>query len=286
MLPAIINCKVFSLVGKIIVFTGFVLANISGYNQSVRYMPAAKYASLGAYSKSFVNVLSATSNQAALSAIKSISAGIYSERRYLLAELNFHSLAICIPVQFGGVGISAEYFGYDEYNETQLSLGYGKSLGKIDVGIQFNYHSMHLGVYGKDALLNIEIGAIMHVTERIRAGLHVFNLTGRKFGSNRLEKIPSVVSGGLGFEASEKVFVSAEFIKEDDRPVNINAGLQYAFEKKLFARLGLYTETTNLYFGVGLRWKSLRVDIIVSHHPQLGFTPGLMLVFEKKSSAE
>lgn len=35
----------------------------------------------------------------------------------------------------GAFGLQADYFGYSNYNETQIGLGYARSLGKkIDVG--------------------------------------------------------------------------------------------------------------------------------------------------------
>jgi len=257
-----------------------IFSAITSQTQSVRYPLAARYTGLGVYSKNNADAFSFQLNQAALANLKSMGSGVYAERRFLLEELNFYSLAVAFPLQFGGIGISAKYFGFPEYNETQLGLAYAKPLGKIDVGIQFNYHSIHLPGYGKDALFYIEAGVIIHISEELYAGFHVFNPTGSKFGHNNVEKLASVYTAGLGYEASDKVFLSAEIIKEQDKPVNINAGLQYVFAKKFFARIGLLTETSNLYCGVGLKWSRFRIDITNSYHPQLGFTPGLLILFE------
>ena len=258
------------------------LLTMAGYGQSVRYPLAAKYAGMGAYSQHFVDPLSISSNQAALANIRALSACVYGEKRFHLRELSLYTVVVCLPLRFGGVGLSTHYFGTNEYNETQLGVGYGKTLGKIDIGVQINLHSLRITGYGKDVLLNFEAGAILHISEQVYAGLHVFNPTGSKFGKNPLEKLASVYTTGLGYEASEKVFISAEIIKEEDKPVNIHTGIQYVFAKKLFARVGLYTEPTNFYFGIGLKWNSIRIDLTAIHHPQLGLTPGLLLVLEGK----
>ena len=263
-----------------------ILLTLESYNQSTRYPLAARYTGMGAYSRNFVDPLSISSNQAALANVKSLSAGVYGEKRFLLQELNLYNIALCIPLQHGGIAMSAHYFGHDNYSETQLGAGYGKALGKIDIGVQINLHSLRIAGYGKDVLFNFEAGAILHISERVYAGLHIFNPTGSKFGKNHLEKLSSAYSAGVGYEASEKVFISAEIIKEEDKPVNINTGLQYVFAKKLFARIGLYTEAAHLYFGIGLKWTVFRVDITGSYHPQLGLTPGLLLVFEGKRKEE
>lgn len=271
---------------KTFICIGFAWLNVAGFAQSAHHPLAARYTGMGAYSKNFADVMSISSNQAVLAGIKSTGAGIYAEKRFLSKELNLYNVSVCLPLQFGGLGISAKYFGYHYYNETQLGIGYGKNLGKIDIGIQFSYQSLRIPGYGKDGLINIEAGVILHVSEQLRAGVHVFNLTRSKFGRNNPEKLPSVYRVGLGYEASDKVFISMEFIKEEDKASNINAGLQYLFAKRFFGRLGLFTETTNLYFGIGLKWNIFRVDITSSYHPQLGITPGVMIVFQPNPDKE
>lgn len=263
-----------------------ILLMLRAYSQSLRYPIASRYAGMGAYSANFVDPLSVLSNQAALANIKGISAGVYGEKRFLLEELSVYNFSFCLPLFSGGIGLSTRYFGYNEFNETQFGIGYGKALGKIDIGMQVNLHSLNIPAYGNDRLVNFEAGAIIHINEQVFAGIHVYNPAGSKFGKDNLEKLSSSYTGGLGYEASEKLFLSAELIKDEDKPVNINVGMQYVFDKKIFARLGLYTETTNLYVGVGLRWNDFRIDVTASYHPQLGFTPGVLLVFMKKRKAE
>lgn len=262
------------------------LLNVDCYDQSVRDPLAAGYTGMGAYSQNFIDPFSVSSNQAALAGIKSVRAGIYGEKRFLIEELSFYKVAACLPVSFGGMGISAKYFGYNEYNETQLGIAYGKSLGKVDLGVEINFHGLQIAGYGKDELVTFEAGLVLHISEQVIAGVHVFNPTSNKFGNNHLEKISSGVSVGCGYEVSENLLVSGEVIKEEDQPVTVNAGVQYAFAGKLFARVGIYTETTSTYFGVGLKWENFRIDITGSFHPQLGFTPGFMLLFEANQPKE
>ena len=64
--------------------------------------------------------------------------------------------------------------------------------------------------------------------------------------------------------------------------MNVNAGVQYNFEKQFFARAGISSETGSPYAGAGLRWNELRLDMAVSYHPQLGISPGLMIIVNLK----
>ena len=47
--------------------------------------------------------------------------------------------------------------------------------------------------------------------------------------------------------------------------------------------LGIASENESPYAGAGVSWNNLRLDISASYHPQLGFSPGLMLIVNFKS---
>ena len=235
---------------------------------------------MGAYSNHHIDVFSFHANPAALVKLSSSSAGVYSERRFLLKELSLYNLAAAVPTHSGNFGLDARYYGFADYNETQLGIAYARNLGtKADVGIQFNYYTVKIAGYGNAPAINFEIGTILHLTDKLNAGLHVYNPVGGKLGKNGEEKLPFIYSGGFGYEASEKFFFGIEIEKEEDKPVNVNAGLQYKFLTQLQARAGVSTATSSMYSGIGLGWRSVRLDVTASYHPQLGITPGLLIIF-------
>lgn len=212
--------------------------------------------------------------------MKNAGAGIFSERRFLLKELSFYEAAIALPTTSGNFGFKADYYGFTEYNESQIGLAYARKLGeKADLGVQFNYNGVNISGYGNASAINFEIGAIFHLTEKLNAGIHAYNPAGGKLGKSGEEKLASVYTFGLGYEASDNFFFSAEIEKEENQSVNVNAGMQYKFLPQLMARAGIATNTSNVYFGIGLFMKSFRIDVTTAYHPQLGITPGLLLIF-------
>ncbi len=252
--------------------------------QTVRRPVAALYTGLGAYSINHIDVFSFTANQAALAQAKNFSAGMYGEKRFLLQELSFYQLAVALPTKSGNFGVKAGYYGFAEFNESQIGLAYARKLGeKADVGVQFNYNGVNIAGYGNASAINFEIGTILHLTEKINAGIHIYNPVGGKLGKSGEEKLASVYSFGMGYEASDKFFISAEIEKEENQPVNINAGMQYKFLPQLMARAGIATVSSNAYFGVGFFLKTFRIDITAAYHPQLGITPGLMFIYSSKA---
>ena len=251
----------------------------------VRRPVAAVYAGLGSYSINHVDVFSFTNNQASLAQMKNAAAGVYGERRFMLDELSLYQLSIAVPTNSGNFGIKAGYFGFSDYNESQMGLAYARKLGsKVDIGVQFNYNGIQVSGYGNSSAINFEIGAIFHLADKLHAGVHAYNPVGGKYGKNSAEKLASIYTVGFGYEASDKFFISAEIEKEENQPVNINGGMQYKFLPQFMARGGISTNTSNVYAGVALFLKTFRLDVVASYHPQLGVTPGLMLVYNFSKS--
>ena len=239
----------------------------------------SQYLQFGAYSKNFLDAFSFTSNQASLSSLKEASAGVYSEQKFLLKELNISTLAVAVPLKNAGVGFEANYFGNENYNESQLGIAYAKKLGSLaDIGVQFNYYSIKIPGYTNYNTINFEVGAIFHPSEKLHLGFHAYNPVAGKL-KNSNEKLASIYKTGIGYEVSEQVFISAEIIKEENKSVNVNAGIEYIFSKQFFARTGIFSDTGTPYAGAGWHWKNLRLHVTVSYHPQLGFSPGLMLIY-------
>lgn len=251
------------------------------FSQVLHSSRPANYIGVGAYSLNFKDVFSFTANQASLSHIKNTTAGVYSERRYMLNELKRFSAAVSFPSLQGGTGIAADYFGYGGYNESHAGIAYGRALGeKIDLGVQFNYHHIGMAGYGGTGAMNFEIGTLIHLTDKLLVGCHLYNPVGGKFNTDTGEKIASMYSFGAGYEASKKLLITATLVKEENQPVNVNVALQYAFVKQFFIRGGLTSAAASYFAGAGITWKNFRIDVVADWHPQAGLTPCLLLVFK------
>ncbi|MEO8961818.1 MAG: hypothetical protein ABI325_08055 [Ginsengibacter sp.] len=141
--------------------------------QSLRKPVAASYIGLGAYSMNHVDLFSVTSNQAALAQVKDPSLGVYGERRFMLAPVNMYTGLLALPTKQGNFAFQTDYFGYKNYNESQLGLAYARHVGsKLDLGIKFNYYSFRIPGYEGASAVNFEIGAIAHLTDKLNAGIH------------------------------------------------------------------------------------------------------------------
>ena len=197
----------------------------------------------------------------------------------MLKDAGLYCIAFALPTQTGNFGFAGNYFGSAVYNEMRWQLAYGRRLGKVDAGVGFNYCMFKTAGYGKSSAVNFEAGFIFHMTEQLQIGAHVYNPVSLKNDKSNQERMPLVYSSGLGYDVSKEFFLGAKVEKTEDLPLNVVVGLEYAFDKKLIARAGISTATSSFYFGTGVLLDHLRIDITASIHPQLGVTPGLMMVY-------
>lgn len=240
---------------------------------------AGRFMQLNSYSSILADASSFRGNQASLAGTKKFSAAFYGERRFMLKDIGSYQASFVLPTSTGNFGFAGSYFGGSFYNEMQTGLAFAKKLGKIDAGVQFNYYQFKTSGYDGASFINFEGGFILHISEQLRTGVHIYNPVGIKSNKDSDEKLPVVYSAGLGYDASESFFVGATIEKTENLPVAVNAGLQYAFDKKLFARAGISSGTSSFYFGAGVWLNHIRIDLNASVHPQLGITPGLMIVY-------
>ena len=245
----------------------------------MRQPVSAIFTGLGAYSSHQADVFSIVNNQASLAGITQASAGVYGERKFWLSETSMYTAAVAIPTSQGNFGANINYAGFNNFNESQVGLAYARSMGRmVDIGVQFNFYGYRVPAYIHQNTVNFEIGALVHLTDQLNIGLHAYNPVGGKF-SKTDEKLTAVYKLGIGYDASEKFFAGAEIVKEQGAPVSVNAALQYQFMKQFFARAGISTASSESYGGAGVSWNNFRLIVSGSYHPQLGWSPGLSLIY-------
>jgi hypothetical protein len=251
------------------------------FAQQFKNNVGAPFIGLSAYDSQNATVFGTQTNIAALGALQQSSAGAFAERRYGLSDINNYSLHTGFVTKGGNIGVQGNRFGNSNFNETQLGLGYAKNLNnKITVGARVNYYNQLIAGYGNASTVNAEAGILLQLTSKLKSGISVFNPIATKFGVDNTEKLASIYKLGLGYNASSKVFIAAEFVKQENTPANFIGMVHYQFEKKFYAKAGVSTAASNIFAAAGVSINNqFRLELFTSHHQQLGFTPGLMILF-------
>ena len=270
---------------KIFSFLFLFLVSVGSQAQSLRYSVAMPYISLGAYTTKQIDPFSFVGNQAALAKVKTGGLGIYGERRFLLAENSVYGIAAAIPTKKGNFGVQVNYSGVANYKEQKAGLAYAKSLGeKLDIGVQFNYYGFSVPGYINANTVNFEAGAIVHVSDKLNVGAHVYNPVSAKLGKTGNEKLAAAYKFGFGYDVTDNFYIASEILKEQNLPINITSSFQYQFKQQFFVRAGFRSDNNTGFAGVGFLYKNLRIDLASSFHPQLGVSPGLLLIYNFKEA--
>jgi hypothetical protein len=231
------------------------------------------------YSKNFVDVFSIVANPACIPTLQDFQMGVRAQRRYSLAELDQYTICFSASSKLGAFALQVNYQGSGGYHETQPGLAYAKSLGNVQMGIQFNYSSMSIAGYGSTGRLVTEFGTIWHLTDQIHTGFEVQRSISlvKRYG-----KISPAYafSTGIGYEVSPFVFLGFTVFKEDLHAAIGYIGIHYQFAQQFFARLGINVRTAEASLSAGWKWNRLRVELTSAYHFQLGVSPGLMMIYQ------
>jgi len=249
----------------------------------------AKSGGLGHASVALSDGWSIFNNQAGLAFLDQPFIGVSYENRFLLKELSRNFVGFAIPTESGTIGISALSFGYSLYNEGKYGLAYSRKLSdKTSLGIQLNYMTIRQRgtEYGNSNNLTAEIGFQSQITDDLRLGIHIFNLTQTELIESNRESIPTVFRIGGQYQVSDKVLILAESEKDVDRSAFFKAGVQYHIIENLFVRGGISTNPTYTSIGFGYVYKQFKIDFATNYQPILGYTPQFSISYQLQSQGE
>lgn len=265
----------------------FNLKLLSVLSQPALYKVSMPSGFLCAYSNKQSDFFSYTGNQANLARIKGSGIGFFSEQRFSLKNNPSHQLIVVVDAKKINLGIKFDYTGFSLFNSSSLGIASAKKLSdKVDIGIQFNFISEKAAFYTRNVVLNFESGILLHLTPTLNAGIHLYNPAALFFSSYDVRKVPTVYKFGLGYDASDDFHVSAEILKEENLPVVFQTGFQYKYKKIFFAKFCYVSNIQSVCFGAGVSYKKLRTGLYGSSHPQLGITPGILLLYNNNSDKQ
>lgn len=252
------------------------------------FTAGARAAALGDASVTFSDVFSTTTNQAGLGFVDRYSVGIYADRKFLNAAINNFNVALALPVKKTGTfGLSANYYGYKNYNETKIGLAYARSFyNKVSFGVQFDYLRITALELGSRNFFTFEVGLQYKPWKVLTIGAHVYNPIPYKVEKVYGERLPTIIKFGLGYEPSAKVLIAAEYEQDINHKPQFKGGVEYRPIKYFTIRAGVQTTPFSASLGFGGNVNGFTMDVGGSYHPVLGFTPQLSMLYSFKKKGE
>ena len=131
-------------------------------------------------------------------------------------------------------------------------------------------------------MITFEAGFLAELSEELLIGAHVYSPARLKLTEE--ENIPTILTIGLAYCPSPKVFVNIEAEKDIEYPTRVKAGVEYWLIPLLAVRAGVASNPTIASFGLGIEFDNgLSIDIGSYFHQLLGVTPAFGLSYRSST---
>ncbi len=245
----------------------------------INYGP--RITAMGGAGVALQDVWSVQKNQAGIAALKTPTASLAYENRYLIKEISTKSAAFAIPVSKYVIGAAFQSYGVNAYNETRGGLSLARAFSpKLLTAISVNYHQIQVSNYGNAQAVSVEVGIQYQALKNLWLAAHIANPNSSKFGNNTDQIIPAHIQFGGSYTFSDKLIISTEFEKILDRQADFKTGLEYKVIKAFALRGGVSMNPFKQYAGFGIELQDLLFDFGISSHPILGYSPQISLGYE------
>ena len=221
-------------------------------------------------------------NPAGIAAAGTPTAGISYINYYLVPEMGTGSLSGIIPTRTGNFGLDYASTGNKYFATNHAGVVFGRAIGKkIRTGIEVNYILIRQPKgYGNLYAFVPSVGIQFLPSENILAGVMVFNPAKQKMLPAGEISLPFIIRAGIGYRLGRELMICLEAEKRSEEKMSIHCGTEISFSEKIKIRLGGASGTyTTCSFGAGFRFGRMNIDLGVSRHPVLGFSPCLSIVY-------
>jgi hypothetical protein len=263
---------------------GILLLAFQKVNAQIIHDPiGAKAWSLGGSSTPESNVFSINNNMASAADIKDYQIGIYNQTRFSIKELNLINSSFLLPTKFMHLGLSINYFGYEKFNQQNISIGFAKKLNtNFNLGITLNYLTLNILEQENTSTLTGSLSAFYKINKNLQLGVLLFNPTQSSYGIKNYGNVNTFGRVGLKYQVNKSVYLIGDFDKTLQQETVLRGGVNYAIHPKFEISVGYANHPNYLTFGFNAKVKQMDLAFAASMHEVLGLTPHVGLVFYGK----
>lgn len=208
-----------------------------------------------------------------------------TEQRFLLSGLQSFQLSAVLPTSAGNWGFIADQEGYDIYQRLSTGISYVRELHPaFHLGASFRYVVQKFSGIHRQSVMQPGIGFLLQLNSNLRMGFHYINPV-RLYLTAAVPMINEAqYAAGIGWRIAAGVSLSAEWMKQWERPLMFSIGLLYKPVPLVQLRLGAGDGLSTYYSGVSLLLPACNVELATHFHPYLGASPSLRIwrSFKKK----
>lgn len=255
-----------------LMLTIFVCFVASGQNGMETYPKGARSMGMANAHVTLEDGWSVFNNIGALGRLPSTQAFFSYDHRLGIQELTTLAAGAAVVRDFGVFGLSLSQYGSTLFNQQNIGIGFSNTLGIGSFGFKVNYFQTNIEGFGRSGSPLLEFGGVAALGSNLFFGAHVYNFTRSKFSKAGSDYLPTVIKAGLSYRPVDKLLINVEAEKEIILLPQFKMGIEYNLLNKFWARSGIHTHPSNLFFGMGFKPKRYHIDYALSQNYRLGYT--------------
>ncbi|MES2873214.1 MAG: hypothetical protein V4708_05795 [Bacteroidota bacterium] len=242
--------------------------------------PGPKFAAMGSGGSALSDVWSLQQNPAGIADLKRPMVAIAFEKHFMDREVSTQTAVAVLPYRSNGFGLSFEKYGFSEFNEQMVGICYAKGFGSFRMSVGLKYYQLSITHYGSANALTTEVGFQFEVSDKFTIASHVSNPDLSKYNSQQELNLPAKFTLGVAFLFNSRLSMIADIRKPFRQPADGMTGIEYNVLKWFSLRGGVSVNPFQQYTGFGINYNKIQVDVSVSSHPSLGYSPQVAIGYE------
>jgi hypothetical protein len=114
------------------------------------------------------------------------------------------------------------------------------------------------------------MGGIAELSPGFLIGAYISNINQPKLDDHAQNRLPTTLTLGLGFEASQKLFLITEIEKDLSYAATWKAGIEYKAHSKIYVRTGYSLKPQAACAGLGFNPKKFQLHYAFQYNFNLG----------------
>ncbi|MEO8470743.1 MAG: hypothetical protein ABI477_01080 [Chryseolinea sp.] len=221
-------------------------------------------------------------NVAGLGKIKKFTGSCTYDVNAIFKPFSKTAATINIPGKIG-YAFGVYRFGDGQYQEQLISAGIGSTLGITSLGLKVNYTRYSVAGLGDKSVITIGFGGNTQLTPRLSIGACISNLNQVYLSKSDKERVPTIMTAGFLFKATDAFIMALELEKDIDYPPIIKAGIEYTVLRKFFFRTGFNIQPEAGFLGFGYKLRKFHADYSMQYSIALGMHHQAGISYQFKS---
>ncbi|SKB42171.1 PorV/PorQ family protein [Daejeonella lutea] len=243
--------------------------------------PGPILSAMGSGGTAVSGIWSLQQNPAGIARLRRAHLTMAYEQRFLDEELSTQTALFAAPFSQGVIGASFDSYGFSEYKEIQTGLFYAKGFGdSFTMAVGARFHQLNIKNYGSAKAYTVELGFQLKLTDNLTIASHLSNPNRSRYTIETDPGLPVKLSFGASYIISDRILMSLDVRKVLTDPLDGMAGIQYNLVDWFSLRGGVSANPFKQYTGFGINHKRIHVDVAVTSHQNLGYTPQIALGYE------